>query len=82
MSESLRSRLARLTGGTNIKNQMARTAFTEYVPVTIEESEYAEYEPSNCGFIGRITIRATTYERYRAKIAELRADGAWDLLEC
>lgn len=78
---SLRERVEHLTVGGATRTLLSRTAFVDFVPVTIEEAEYSEFEPSDCGFIGRIKIRATTYERYRAKIAELRADGYWHLLE-
>lgn len=78
MSSSLRGRLARLTAGTTTKNQFAKTAFVDFVPVRCEE--YTELEPSDCGGPGFITVRAASRERYRAKVAELRADG-WFLLE-
>lgn len=80
MSSSLRDRLARLTVGVTTRTLIAKTAFTEYVPVTIEEGEYAEHTPSDCGFVGFIVIRATSRERYNNKKAELVADG-WHLLE-
>lgn len=81
MSESLRSRLARLTVDVTTRTLLSRSAFVDFVPVTIEEGEYCEHTPSDCGFVGFIVIRATSRERYNAKKAELVADG-WHLLEC
>lgn len=77
---ALRDRVGRLTVVTANKNFFARTAFVEFVPVGCTAEEYAEHEPSDCGFIGRITVRAASWARYRVKVAELKADG-WTLLE-
>lgn len=80
MSRSMRDRVSHLTVVTANKNFFAKTCFVEWISVCCSEHEYTEHTPSDCGFIGFITIRAASRERYNARKAELRRDG-WTLLE-